>query len=700
MTVWSLIPLITCLMYLALFVFSLSSDGRKMNRLFSLYLVAAAVWSFTSFMLHLNAPPQQTLLWNELLLIAMMWAMISYYHFIQVYTKGSPGPGVYLAYSLLFVLAPLSLNGFIVRYAYVVDGNLYHSLGNTIYIIGAMSLTAIGAVLVLLVRKYRVSNEMVERNRIMYLISGWSIMALLAYSNLVPSLAELPLDHIGNLANAAIIAYAIRKYQLFDIRLVLRRGLVYSSLTALFTTLYLLLLFIMQMFLHTWTGYSSLILAAGFALIIAVLFNPLVHFMQRWIDRLFYRQTYDYRQMLLHFSDRISNVLDLGELAQSILEPIVQAMHVKQAALLFPEPGNNDYSTRFVQQSNYDEPYTKLRFSTESPVTRWLAAEGEALRRESIERIPQFKGMWEVERIAIDALGVDLLCPIRSRGNLVGILALGKKQSATRYSDDEIDLLMTMSHEAAVVVDNARMLDSLKVQQLQVEQLLVQAVLAQEEERKRISADLHDGVAQWLVAVSYGVQFFNQALLMGEAEKARNELVSMETTIDKSLKELRRVVIGLRPPALDELGLTPALRQSLEELKAEGIVCRFTEEGKPLRLLPSTEIAVYRVVQEALTNIRRHADASRVYLRLQYHEDELMVEIRDNGKGFDFSQTLASAVAVGRVGVLGMKQRAEMLGGEIKIETSVGKGTRVTLHLPIPQKVEEQVSGHHSSTIN
>ena len=146
--------------------------------------------------------------------------------------------------------------------------------------------------------------------------------------------------------------------------------------------------------------------------------------------------------------------------------------------------------------------------------------------------------------------------------------------------------------------------------------------------------------------------------------------------------------------------LTPALRQSLEELKAEGIVCRFTEEGEPLRLLPSTEIAVYRVVQEASTNIRRHADASRVYLRLQYQEDELVVEIRDNGKGFELSQTLASAVSVGRVGGLGMRQRAEMLGGEIKIETGVGRGTRVILHLPIPQKVEEQVSGHHSSTIN
>jgi two-component system sensor histidine kinase DegS len=284
---------------------------------------------------------------------------------------------------------------------------------------------------------------------------------------------------------------------------------------------------------------------------------------------------------------------------------------------------------------------------------------------------------------------VELLCPIRSKGKLIGILAVGKKQSGSPYSDEEVDLLMTIANEAAVAIENARMLDSLKNEQLRVSQLLTQAVQTQEEERKRISADLHDSVAQWLAAASYRAQTVNALLSGNDSDEAQGELAAMESTIDKSLKELRRVVTGLRPPALDELGLSHALRQSLENLKTDGVDCRFSEVGTPVRLPSSMEIAVYRVVQETLTNVRKHADATKVNLRLQFKADELLVEIRDNGKGFDLSQTLDSAISVGHMGLLGMKQRVETLGGDIKIKTGEGAGTTMILRLPVQPQIEE-----------
>jgi len=641
-------------------------------------------------MLHLSTSPQQTLFWNELLVGALAWTLIAYYHFIRAYVNKPAGKWVYLGYIYMLALTILCLRGYIVQYAHVLDGVLYHTLGISLYFIGAISLAFIGSGLVLLIKKYRSSIDPIERNRTMYLIVGWSILMTIAYSNFIPALAGLPLDHIGSLANALIIAYAIRKYQLLDLKLVMRKGLVYSSLTAFLTAQYLLLLFILQMFFRDWLGYSSLVLVAGLAIVIALLFNPVRDFIQKWIDRLFYRETYDYRQMLLSFSSKISNVLDLGELAQSILEPIVKAMHVKRAALLFPEIESGDFKARFIQQTTEEEFFTKLRFSNNNPIVTWLTTEARVFRREFINLVPQFKGLWEVERVALDALGVELLCPIRSKGNLIGILTLGEKQSGSSYSDEESDLLMTMANEAAVAVENARMLDSLKSQQLQVEQLLAQVVLAQEEERNRISIDLHDSVAQWLVAASYGAQTFRQALSKDESEKSRSELAEMESTIIKSLKELRRVVVGLRPPALDELGLTHALQQSLEDLKADGLNCRFSAAGELNRLPSSMEIAVYRVVQEALTNIRKHANATRVNLRLQFQEDRLLVEIHDNGRGFNLSQTINSAISVGHLGLLGMKQRAEMLGGDIKITTNEGRGTIITLSLPVQSRVEER----------
>jgi two-component system sensor histidine kinase DegS len=131
------------------------------------------------------------------------------------------------------------------------------------------------------------------------------------------------------------------------------------------------------------------------------------------------------------------------------------------------------------------------------------------------------------------------------------------------------------------------------------------------------------------------------------------------------------------------------LEQSLNDLKADRIYCKFKLVGNPVRLPPTTEIAVYRIVQEALTNIRKHAQASRVNLCLKFKDEGLSVEVRDNGKGFVPGQTLSSDRSVGQIGLLGMRQRAEMLGGEFNIKTHEGVGTAVILSFPIPPQVEE-----------
>ncbi|MFC1874082.1 histidine kinase [Chloroflexota bacterium] len=614
---------------------------------------------------------------------------VSYYHFVRAYNNKPNGIVLYLGYTFVLIILAFSLGGYVVKSAYIVDGFLYHEIKPWDDIIAAGVLPLLTLEMWMLVRRYRSSTDLSDRNRTSYLIFGWSILLIFSYvTPFTPALAGLPTDHIGNLFNALIISYAIYKYQLLDIKLVLRKGLVYSTLTVLLTASYLLLIFILQRSFSDLTGYGGLALAITLAILVAIIFNPFRNFIQERIDRIFFRETYDYRQMLLHFSDKVSNVLDLDELAQSILDPVVNGMHVRKAALLFPEIGSGDFTTKYSRQKNGDGPIAKLKFNSDNPIVTWLATEGKALSHNLIDIMPQFKGLWEIERTALNVLDIELLCPIRSKGKLIGILALSEKQSESLYSDEEVNLLMTMANEAGVVVENARMLDSLKSQQLQVEQLLAQVVLAQEEERNRISIDLHDSVAQWLVGASYRLQTFDR-IIAGD-ERARREVADMEQTVTKSLKELRRVVVGLRPPALDELGLTHALRQSLEELQSNDKDCRFTLKGQPFRLPSSMEITIYRVVQESLSNIRKHSEASKITLSLQFQKNLLTVEIGDNGKGFDLNNTLGSAIAVGHMGLLGMKQRAEMLGGDIKMRSKEGVGTTVTFSLPVQSDKEEK----------
>lgn len=146
---------------------------------------------------------------------------------------------------------------------------------------------------------------------------------------------------------------------------------------------------------------------------------------------------------------------------------------------------------------------------------------------------------------------------------------------------------------------------------------------------------------------------------------------------------------GLHPPALAELGIIHALRQTTEQLEAGGIACNFETTGTPARFPSSVEITIIRIVQEALANVRKHAEASKVILRLQFQTDNVLAEIHDNGKGFNLSQTLDSAISVGSLGLIGMRQRAETVGGTLKIETSPGAGTSIVLSLPISPHTHE-----------
>ena len=278
---------------------------------------------------------------------------------------------------------------------------------------------------------------------------------------------------------------------------------------------------------------------------------------------------------------------------------------------------------------------------------------------------------------------MKLLCPMMSRGSLTGILLLGDKQSGHPYTGEEQELLLTIASGAALALDNARMLDTLRQQQRRADELLSQVVTAQEQERERVAAELHDGVAQWLVRASYQAQICKALLGQQNGADADTELAAVEETVDESLRELRRVLAGLHPPTLEELGLTHTLRQAVESLQADGVYARFEVQGEAVRLQPSVEIAAYRIVQEALNNVQKHAGATQVSLRLDFWEENLRIEVIDDGKGFDVSKTLESAIAQQHMGLLGMRRRVEWLGGAFKLESNEDTGTTVTVRLPV-----------------
>jgi len=458
MSIWAVIPLLSSLIFAGLAVLVLQQARRRVNKVFALLLFVSGVWSFTSFMLHLNAYPQQALLWNELLVAALLWAVVSYYHFVRAYNNRPGGIGLYLGYTCVLVLLALSLSGYIVKSSYVVNGVLYHDLGFSLYIIGGISFIFLITAMLMLVQRYRSSTDPTDRNRTMYLIIGSGIAIAVSYfCNLTPLIAGLSLDHIGNLANALIIAYAIQRYQLLNIRLVARRGLTYLMVITCLIGIYAGAILLGQRFAPDQPLYSVLLLASGLALLLALLAPPLRRSIQEGVDRFFYRETYEHRQTLLSFSSKMGNIINLNELASEMLPALTKALNITQAKLLFEDINSGDFTTQFAYPEAEGESSEELRFNVDNPIVVWLEKEASPLDLKQIDSIPELKGLWQAEKESLAAFNLEILCPIKSGGGLIGILALGKKQRGNIYSHEDIALVVNIASQASILIENAQL---------------------------------------------------------------------------------------------------------------------------------------------------------------------------------------------------------------------------------------------------
>ncbi len=682
MNVHSLVPFISFASYCVLMGIALRNPQTKVRQLFALYLVAMMAWSFGALAAQSESLSSDVLFWSKVMTVAGLSMMVPYYHFIRAFGNKGGGIAVWVGYTLIGILALLAIGGWVVKDAFVEGGLLHLSWGAWSQAFIALTACYMAMAVFFLVQWYRSLTDPLARTRIVYLLVGIAMVAVFGGASLAPTVGKYPLEHIGGLINALIISHVILHHQLLDINLAARRGLAYLIWAICLIGIYSGALFLLETVIDVEASAVTVAAFLGGITLIGTALQPLRTMTRDWVERLFFRETYEYRKFLVGFTRRLSNVLDLGELAETMLQSVARAMRTSGAYLLLPDMESGDFIPQFVQPKTAAQSMAEVRFKKDNPIVTWLARGGKAMRRELIDTSPEFKSLPQQERDDLNALDAELLFPLRSKGKLVGILGVGRKRTKALYSQDEMDLLMTMATEAAIAIENAGILDNLKRQQLRVAQLLAETVQAQEEERKRVSVELHDSVAQWLVGASYTIQSIPHLLPEANGEQARRELAEIEKTIDQSIRELRRVMSDLHPPALEELGLVNALRQIVEKLGRDGITAHFQIQGVPPSLPPSIEISIYRIVQEALSNIRKHSGATEVEAWLEFGPESISVEVHDNGKGFDLPKTVASEVAVHHMGLMGMKQRAETFGGTLRIDTGPGKGTTISLTVP------------------
>jgi two-component system sensor histidine kinase DegS len=236
-----------------------------------------------------------------------------------------------------------------------------------------------------------------------------------------------------------------------------------------------------------------------------------------------------------------------------------------------------------------------------------------------------------------------------------------------------------------------RILESAKNRQM----IGLKIILAQEDERKRIAREIHDGPAQSLANLVLRTEIAERMLDTNDLELIRGELIDLRTQVRMGLGEIRKIIFNLRPMTLDDLGLVPTLRKFVQDFEEKTrIRSVFEVTGKEKRLPSAMEAAMYRLVQEAFNNALKHAQPTFVSLDMSFQEDTIQLLIGDNGTGFSVDQVESRAKVHSQFGLVGMKERVELLQGNIEFESQVGQGTKIRIQVPIKAEPGRELSAN------
>jgi signal transduction histidine kinase len=487
--------------------------------------------------------------------------------------------------------------------------------------------------------RYRRVSTAVERQQTKWVIFGFSLAVLLALGLLLPALLFPPLRQPDSLyptiwtllgtfililSTVVSLGFALLRYRLWDIDLIINRTLVYGILTACVVGFYVVVVGYLGAIFHTGSNLLISLLATS---LVAVLFQPLREVLQRAVNRLFYGQRDEPYRVISRLGQRLEATLAPDAVLAVIVETVAQALKLPYTAVALKQ----------------DEEF--------AIAASYVSKKGEAPASEALLHLPL---LYQSEQVG------ELLLAARARGESF-------TPADRRLLDDLARQVGIAAHAIQLTAELQRARERL--------------VTAREEERRRLRRDLHDSLGPTLAALNLQAGAV-RTLIPQDPVQATALVVQWRTTLRTAIVDIRRLVYDLRPPALDELGLTGAIREQAAQYSMQAGttgVQMVVEVPDRLPPLPAAvEVATYRIAVEALTNVARHAQAHLCHLCLRLDE-VLHLEITDDGIGLSREDRAG-------VGMLSMRERAEELGGSCTIEPALPRGTRVYARLPFPKE--------------
>lgn len=311
-----------------------------------------------------------------------------------------------------------------------------------------------------------------------------------------------------------------------------------------------------------------------------------------------------------------------------------------------------------------------------------VAQTGEPILLEDISRTPD---VTLPALISAEGLKGFISVPLKAKEKVVGVMNIAS-HLAGKFAIDDMYLLNSIACQLGTAIEQAKLYTQLSEGRERYQMLLRQALNIQEQERKRIARELHDETSQQLTALTLNLQAVNEMIEMGSFKDAeiKEILKKAQSIAVHAGTEVSKLIRELRPTLLDTLGLPAAIHHLAEaNFNSQGINASTEFQGMERRLPAESELALFRIIQEAMSNILRHSGAKNATVKIECDADKCILHVEDDGKGFDVSE-ITSIDRRGRgAGLFGMKERVKLAGGICSIDSQPGKGTKITAKIPI-----------------
>ncbi len=450
------IKIVALMSYIILALLTLRSGTEaRVRRLFFIYLFGMIYWQFTSLMVNFSKNTQTALFWYNLILSGTGIYSILFFPFTLAFLgiKGQKKL-TYFAYLACIFSAIIGLTGLAYRNVYIGQGGIYvPEFNNVAYLLVMVEAFFWAYGVFNLLRGFARERSPFQRNRMKYPLLGAILVVVGGVSNFTP-LQDFPVDMSCNLINAVLIGYAVIKYRLLDIRVILTRSLFYSLLTGSVVGVYIVSVLALERILKSHFGYTSPLSDIVPILILTFVFLPLRNGIQNVIDRSFFREKYDHQKVLESFSRAVTSVFDLGELLNLILSTMVGTIKVDKAHIMLLNEERDKYIIE--RYHGLDESMiSEVGFREDDILAQWLRREGLSLLREEMKIDPRFKTLLEESGVIFEKADISLVIPILLKDRLIGTLGLGEKLSGDMYSDEDLRFLTTIANQTATAIDNA-----------------------------------------------------------------------------------------------------------------------------------------------------------------------------------------------------------------------------------------------------